>query len=90
MINVSWEDAQAYVGWLSRESEAGYRLSSEAEWEYVARARSETAYSWGNDIGRNRANSTPFDSSTSSGTERNGLDPEPAVLCARLQLCQRI
>ena len=34
--------------------------------------------------------SAPFDSSTNSGTERNGLHPEPAVLCARLQLCQRI
>ena len=55
-INVSWDDAQAYVGWLSRESGAGYRLLSEAEREYVARAGSETAYSWGNGIGRNRAN----------------------------------
>ena len=56
MINVSWEDAQAYVAWLSRESGARYRLLSEAEWEYVARAGSKTVYSWGNDIGRNRAN----------------------------------
>lgn len=56
VIGVSWDDAQAYVGWLSRESGAGYRLLSEAEWEYVARAGSETAYSWGNVIGRNQAN----------------------------------
>ena len=72
---MSWEDAQAYVGWLSRESGVGYRLLSKAEWEYVARAGSEMMYSWGNDIGRNLANSTPFDSSTSSGVECNGLDP---------------
>ena len=56
VINVSSEDAQAYVAWLSRESGAQYRLLSEAEWEYVARAGSETAYSWGNEVWRNRAN----------------------------------
>ena len=56
VINVSWEDAQAYVRWLSRETGQGYRLLSEAEWEYVARAGSRTAYHWGGDIGRNRAN----------------------------------
>lgn len=58
VINVSWEDAQEYVAWLSRQSGQSYRLLSEAEWEYVARAGSSTAYSWGNDIGFNRANST--------------------------------
>ena len=42
--------------WLSRETGQSYRLLSEAEWEYVARAGSETVYSWGNNIGSNRAN----------------------------------
>ena len=56
VINVSWEDAQAYVSWLSEQTGAPYRLPSEAEWEYSARAGSRTKYSWGNDIGRNRAN----------------------------------
>ncbi len=56
MVNVSWKDAQAYVAWLTRESGGPYRLLSEAEWEYVARAKSETACSWGNEVGRNRAN----------------------------------
>ena len=56
VVCVTWEDAQAYVAWLSRESGAPYRLLSEAEWEYVARAGSETAYGWGDAIGENRAN----------------------------------
>ena len=56
VINVSSGDALAYCTWLSRESGEKYRLLSEAKWEYVARAGSETAYSWGNEIGRNRAN----------------------------------
>ena len=56
VINVSWDDAQEYVAWLSQQTGQRYRLLSEAEWEYVARAGSSTAYSWGNGIGSNRAN----------------------------------
>ena len=56
VINVSWRDARLYASWLSRETGESYRLPSEAEWEYAARAGSTTRYSWGNDIGRNRAN----------------------------------
>ena len=56
VINVSWDDAQEYVAWLSQQTGQTYRLLSEAEWEYVARAGSSSAYSWGNDIGTNRAN----------------------------------
>ena len=47
VINVSWDDAQAYVSWLSQQTGARYRLLSEAEWEYVARAGSRTARYWG-------------------------------------------
>ena len=56
VINVSWDDAQEYVAWLSRQTGQTYRLLSEAEWEYVARAGTSTTYSWGNEIGSNRAN----------------------------------
>ena len=56
VIHVSWRDAVAYVEWLSARTGKRYRLPSEAEWEYAVRAGTETAYSWGNEIGRNRAN----------------------------------
>ena len=56
VINVSWDDAQEYVRWLFRQTGQTYRLLTEAEWEYVARAGSSTLYSWGDAIGNNRAN----------------------------------
>ena len=56
VVNVSWGDAQSYVRWLSAQTGKTYRLLSESEWEYVARAGTETAYSWGDSIGVNRAN----------------------------------
>ena len=56
VINVSWEDAESYVGWLSAKTGESYRLLSESEWEYVARAGTETKYSWGNEIGDNLGN----------------------------------
>ena len=56
VINVSWDDAQSYVRWLSRRTDKTYRLLSEAEWEYVARAGTTTRYHWGDEIGHNRAN----------------------------------
>ena len=56
VVNVSWENAQDYVSWLSAETSQRFRLLTEAEWEYVARAGTDTAHSWGNEIGRNRTN----------------------------------
>jgi hypothetical protein len=50
VINVLWEDAKAYVGWLSKETGQAYRLLSEAEWEYAARAGTTTRHWWGDDI----------------------------------------
>lgn len=56
VINVSWDDARAYIAWLSKKTGKSYRLLSESEYEYATRAGTQTAYPWGNAIGRNNAN----------------------------------
>jgi formylglycine-generating enzyme required for sulfatase activity len=56
VINVSWNDAEAYAKWLSDQTGKKYRLPTEAEWEYAARAGTETKYWWGNDIDKSKAN----------------------------------
>ena len=48
--NVNWFDARAYVAWLSKITGETYRLPSEAEWEYAARAGTTTRYPWGNEF----------------------------------------
>ena len=49
-INLSWDEVQTYVKWLSRVTGKDYRVLSEAEYEYAARAGSQTRYPWGNDF----------------------------------------
>ena len=56
VINVSWEDAQQYVAWLSGRTGERYRLLSEAEWEYVARAGTTTPFHTGETISPQTAN----------------------------------
>ena len=56
VINVSWDDAHAFIDWLNEKTGGNFRLPSEAEWEYAARAGSTTKYSWGNSVGSSRAN----------------------------------
>ena len=50
VINVSWYDATAYAAWLTQETEHQYRLPTEGEWEYAARAGTVTQYWWGDEV----------------------------------------
>jgi len=56
VINVSWDDAKAYVAWLSKVTGKSYRLLTEAEWEYAARAGTTTPFWWGSSISTSQAN----------------------------------
>jgi formylglycine-generating enzyme required for sulfatase activity len=55
VINVSWDDAKAYIAWLWKTTGKSYRLLSESEWEYAARAGTTMAYYWGAELGKNNA-----------------------------------
>ena len=69
VVNVSWEDAKEYVTWLSKKTGLQYRLLSEAEWEYVARAGTLTAFSTGESITSDDAN---FDGGYTYGGSEKG------------------
>lgn len=56
VINVSWNDAQAYTSWLSKKTGKHYRLPTEAEWEYAARAGSDEKIWWDSDAEVKQAN----------------------------------
>jgi len=71
VINVSWYDAVAYAEWLSAQTDQQYRLPTEAEWEYAARAGTQTAYWWGNKIGNNNANCNSCASFREASLSRN-------------------
>ena len=56
VINVSWDNAKAYVEWLNRKSGKRYRLLSESEWEYAARAGTATSFAFGDTMTTAQAN----------------------------------
>jgi formylglycine-generating enzyme required for sulfatase activity len=60
VINVSWEDASAFAQWLSAQTGKHYRLPSEAEWEYAARAGSVTKFTWGDELGVSKETSATW------------------------------
>ena len=68
VINVSWADAKEYIAWMSRKTGKVYRLPSEAEWEYAARAGTDTPYWWGSEVGSRQANCRQCDTGKSEQT----------------------
>jgi len=72
VTNISWNDAANYVAWLSRKTGKSYRLLSEAEWEYAARAGVGSAFSTGGTLTTEQAN---FDGSSSLGANRQQTMP---------------
>ena len=71
VINVSWEDAQAFIDWLNRKTNGNYHLPTEAEWEYAARTGTKTLFFWGNGAGHNRANCS------NCGSQWGGIQTAP-------------
>ena len=69
VINVSWNDARAYVGWLSKKTGKAYRLLSESEWEYAARAGTKTPFHYGRTISTGQAN---YNGNFAYGSGRKG------------------
>lgn len=76
---VSWEDASAYVAWLGLTTGRRYRLLSEAEWEYAARAGTTTTRYWGDDATLSCAHANGADVST--GAQVSGASNWPLVDC---------
>jgi len=70
VTEVSWQDVQGYLQWLNGKTGGNYRLPSEAEWEYAARAGSATKYPWGDVYSADRANGSGI-----SGTAPVGSFP---------------
>ena len=76
VINVSWDDIQEYLAWLNQKTGKRYRLPSEAEWEYAARAGSEKKYTWGNEdpvCRKGARNGAKF--YDNAGCDRTGTEP---------------
>ena len=76
VMRVSWDDAQLYVRWLSERTGGRYRLLSESEWEYVARAGTTTPFHFGSTISTDQAN---YDGNYTYGGGRKGVYREKTI-----------
>lgn len=74
VVNVSWDDARKYIAWLSKATGGTYRLLSEAEYEYAARAGSTAAFPWGDEI---TLNGVPMGNCAGCGSKWDGRAPAP-------------
>ena len=79
VANLSWADAQQFVEWLSKVTQKPFRLPSEAEWEYAARAGTRTKFWWGDQLQADMANckgcNQPYD--TSQPLKVGSFKPNP-------------
>ena len=80
VINVNWKDAKAYVKWLSGRTGHQYRLLSESEWEYVARAGTTGPFHFGRTISTDQAN---YNGGYVYGSGREGVNREKTVSVGR-------
>jgi formylglycine-generating enzyme required for sulfatase activity len=82
VIYISWDDAKEYVSWLSKTTGKEYRLLTEVEWEYAARAGSEEDYTWGDKIPKGYANcrdcGSKWDNKQTAPVDRDGEPSFPA------------
>jgi formylglycine-generating enzyme required for sulfatase activity/serine/threonine protein phosphatase PrpC len=79
VIDVAWDDAFAYTRWLSKQTDKSYRLLSESEWEYVARAGTTRSFWWGSKAGTGNAHcfDCKSDYSTSKPAKVGTYKPNP-------------
>jgi formylglycine-generating enzyme required for sulfatase activity len=78
MVTVNYGDITSFLNWLSSKAHREYRLPSEAEWEYAARAGSESRYNWGNEVGIDNALCDGCNSPARAKDDRSEVGKFPA------------